>query len=147
MQKMSKSLMLLALAVSLVIGGVLVGGCSTSDPEPAQIILNLSPQQASDLIQDNANNIDFLVIDVRALQEFDTTGHIENAILIDYHSDVFEDRIGYLDRDKIYLIYCQTGIRSGAALAVMEDLGFVEVYMISDGLDAWEGAGLPVVIE
>jgi rhodanese-related sulfurtransferase len=29
----------------------------------------------------------------------------------------------------------------------MEDLGFVEVYMISDGLDAWEGAGLPVVIE
>ncbi len=138
--------MLLALAVSLVIGVVLVGGCRTSEPEPTQIILNLSPQQAADLIQDNANNIDFFIIDVRTPGEF-AEGHIENAIMIDYYSDIFADRIGFLDRDKIYLTYCQTGIRSGASLALMEDLGFMEVYVISGGIEAWEAAGLPVVIE
>ena len=146
MRKMSKSLMLLALAVSLVISVVLVGGCTTSGTEPTQIIENRTPQQAYDLIQDNANNVDFLVIDVRTLEEFDE-GYIENAILIDYYSDIFEDRIGFLDKDKTYLIYCQNGIRSGAALALFEDLGFMEVYNMLDGIDAWLEAGLPIVTE
>ncbi len=147
MQKMSKSLMLLALAVSLVIGVVLTGGCTTSEPEPpTQIIENLTPQQADDLIQANANNVDFFIIDVRTPGEF-AEGHIENAIVIDYHSDIFADRIGYLDRDKIYLIYCDVGNRSGVSLALFEELGFMEVYNMLDGINAWQEAGLPVVIE
>ena len=75
MPKISKSLMLLALAVSLVMGIVLTGGCTTSEPEPTQIILNLSPQQASDLMQNNANDIDFLIIVVRTLGDF-ADGHL-----------------------------------------------------------------------
>lgn len=147
MQKMGKSLILLALAVSLVIGVTLVGGCRTSGTDtPTQIIENRTPQQAYDLIQDNAYNVDFFIIDVRTLEEF-TAGHIENAILIDYYSDIFEDRIGYLDKDKTYLIYCQNGIRSGAALADMERLGFLEVYNMLDGIDVWQAEGLPIVTE
>ena len=146
MQKMSKRLMLLAFAVLLVIGVVLIGGCGTKEPEPAQIILNLSPQQAYDLIQDNTNNVDFLIIDVRTPVEF-AESHIENAIIIDYNSDIFEDRIGFLDREKIYLIYCKTGARGGNVLAIMEELGFTEVYMISGGSEAWQEDELPVVAE
>jgi rhodanese-related sulfurtransferase len=137
--------MLLALAVSLVIGVGLAGGCTTSEPDiSTQIILNLSPQQASDLIQDNANNIDFLIIDVQTLEEF-TERHIENAILIDYYSETFRDMIGYLDRNRTYLIYCDVGSRSGVTLALFEELGFMEVYNLSGGLNAWQAEGLPVV--
>jgi len=142
-----KNLVLLLLAVSLVVGVVLVGGCTTSESDtPTQIILNLSPQQASDLIQNNANNIDFLIIDVRALEEF-TERHIENAILVDYHSETFEDMIGYLDRDRTYLVYCDVGNRSGVTLALFEDLGFMEAYNLSGGLNDWQAEGLPVVTE
>lgn len=147
MQKMGKGLILLALAVSLVIGVVLVGGCTTSGTDtPTQIIENRTPQQAYDLIQANAYNVDFFIIDVRTLEEFDE-GHIENAILIDYYSDIFEDRIGYLDKDKTYLIYCDVGNRSGTALALFEELGFMEVYNMLDGIDVWQAEGLPVVTE
>ncbi len=144
MPKISKSLMLLALAVSLVIGLVLAGGCTTTEPEPTQIIANLTPQQAYDLIQSNAYNVDFFIIDVRTPAEF-AEGHIENAIVIDYYSDIFAERIGYLDKDKIYLIYCDVGNRSGAALAIFEDLEFLEVYNMLDGIDAWQAEGLPVI--
>lgn len=144
---MSKSLIMLALVVSLVIGVMLVSGCTTKEPEPpTQIILNLTPEQADDLIQENANNVDFFIIDVQTPQEF-AEGHIENAILIDYYSETFTNTISYLDRDKIYLIYCQNGVRSGAALAIMEDLGFMEVYHLESGIEAWQAAELPVVTE
>ena len=146
MPKMSRVLILLALAVSLVIGVVLVGGCTTPEPEPTQIILNLTPQQAFDLIQNNANDIDFLIIDVRTPEEF-ADGHIENAIMINFYSETFRDNIGNLDRNKTYLIYCDVGNRSGVTLALFEELGFMEVYNMSGGLNIWLQEGLPVVTD
>jgi|TARA_B100000315_G_C14439003_1_gene523818 rhodanese-related sulfurtransferase len=144
MPRIGKSLMLSALAVSLVIGLVLAGGCTTPEPEPTQIILNLSSQQAWDLIQNNTNDIDFLIIDARTPKEF-AEGHIEHAIVIDYNAGTFEEMVGYLDRNKTYLIYCDVGNRSGAALAVFEDLGFMEAYNMLDGINAWQADGLPII--
>lgn len=146
---MSKNLMLLALAVSLVIGVVLAGGCAgkeTPTVTETQIIEVIAPQEAFTLIQDNANNPDFVIIDIRTLEEF-AEGHIANAINIDYYSETFTDELNNLDKNKVYLIYCQWGNRSGAALAIMEGLNFREVYAMSGGIDAWQEEELPVVTE
>ncbi len=143
MPKMSKNLVMLALAMSLVIGVALAGGCASNE---TQIIESLSPQQASALIQDNANNIDFLIIDVRTPGEF-AEGYIEGAILIDYYAATFRDELDELDKNKEYLIYCRSGARSGASLPIMEELGFQEVHDIAGGILAWNAQGLPVVTE
>ncbi len=134
-----KNFMVLVLAVSLVTGVVLTGGCATT-----QVIKDVTPQEAFTLIQNNQNNLDFEIIDVRTPEEFGE-GHIENAINIDFYSETFRDELDNLDKNKTYLIYCRSGGRSGKALTMMDELNFEEVYNISGGVVAWEAAGLPTV--
>ena len=116
----------------------------TITPALPQIIESISPQEAFALIHGNQNNPDFVIIDVRTTEEI-AGGYIEDAIFIDYYSDTFMDELNSLDKDKVYLIYCRSGGRSGPTLATMEELGFMEVYELLGGILAWQGAGLPVV--
>ena len=143
-----KNLMMLVLSVSLVTGVVLTGGCAGNETAtletPNQIIENITPQEAFTLIQNNQNNPDFVIIDVRTSEEF-TREHIENAINIDYYSETFRDELNQLDKSKSYLIYCRSGNRSGNALNIMAELNFREVYNISGGIIAWNAEGLPTV--
>jgi len=136
------------LLVSLVIGVVLIGGCAeiaTPQQEvPTQTIENITPQEAFTLIQNNQNNPDFVIIDVRTPQEF-AEEHIENAINIDFRSETFRDELSKLDKNKTYLIYCRSGGRSGNALNIMEELNFEEVYNMSGGIIVWNTEGLPTI--
>lgn len=137
MAKMSlKNLILLVLSVSLVIGVVLTGGCVQE-----QIIEDITPQEAFTLIQDNQNNPDFVIIDVRTPEEF-AEEYIENAINMDYYSKTFRDELNNLDKNKTYLVYCRSGKRSGNALDIMKELNFREAYNIG-GIIEWKAAGLP----
>ncbi len=143
-----KNLVVLALSVSLVIGVILTGGCvrdETATPEtPTQIIEDITPQEAFTLIQNNQNNPDFVIIDVRTPGEF-TEEHIENATNIDFYSETFREMLNTLDKNKTYLIYCRSGGRSGSALDIMAELSFEEVYNILGGILSWEAEGLPTV--
>ncbi|MFC1938238.1 rhodanese-like domain-containing protein [Chloroflexota bacterium] len=121
----------------LVTGVILAGGCAeVATPEqgaPAQIIENITPREAFTLIQDNEDNPDFAIIDVRTPEEF-AEGHVEDAIIIDFYSESFRRELDTLDKNKTYLIYCQSGNRSGKALKIMVELGFKEVYNMSGGI-------------
>jgi rhodanese-related sulfurtransferase len=134
------------LIILLVTAVILTVGCAkttTPEPEtPTQIIEDITTDQASTLIEENQNNPDFVILDVRTPAEFDS-GHIENAINIDYYSDTFQDELDSLDKDKTYLIYCEVGGRSKDALAIMKGLGFMEVYNMLDGINQWQADGLP----
>jgi len=134
--------MMLMLSASLVAGAVLAGGCIGK----AQIIETITPQEAFSLIQENQDNPDFAIIDVRTPEEF-ADEHMENAINIDYNSETFQDELNILDKNKTYLIYCRTGGRSECALDMMAELDFREVYNMSDGLNEWVAAGLPTAQE
>jgi len=138
-----KSLMALILSVSLLIGAFGAVGCAPTREAPTQIIETITPQEASTLIQDNKDNPDFVILDVRTPKEF-AEEHIENAINIDYHSETFWDELNKLDKDKTYLIYCRSGARSAKALNIMEELNFREVYNLG-GIIAWKAEGLPTV--
>ena len=132
-----KNLLLLVLPASLVIGAILTGGCVQ-----AQIIEDITPQEAFTLIQNNQNNPDFVIIDVRTREEF-TEEHIENAINIDYYAESFQDELNNLDKDKTYLVYCRSGKRSRNALDTMKELNFREAYNMSGGIIQWTAEGLP----
>ncbi|MBA7649849.1 Thiosulfate sulfurtransferase GlpE [subsurface metagenome] len=132
-----KNLLLSVLTGALVIGVVLTGGCT-----PTQIAKDITPQAAFTLIQENQNNPDFVILDVRTPEEF-ADGHIENTINIDFYSDTFQDELDNLDKNKTYLIYCRSGGRSGKALNIMAELNFKEVYNVSGGVIAWKAEELP----
>lgn len=126
--------------IVLVAGVMLIAGCKT----PVQIIGDITVQEAFDLIEEEQDNPDFAIIDVRTPEEY-TEGHIENAVNIDFRTDDFEDRISELDREKTYVIYCRSGVRSAGAFDVMERLDFHEAYNVLEGITGWTDAGFPVV--
>ena len=136
-----KTFIVLVLSLSLVIGATLTGGCLRNE---TATIEDISPQEASNLIQDNQNNPDFVIIDVRTPQEF-TEEHIENATNIDFYSETFRDMLNNLDKNKTYLIYCRVGGRSGSALDIMAELNFKEAYNILGGINLWKTGGFPTV--
>lgn len=134
-----KKFVALALAGLFIISSVLAGGCVQT-----QTIKDVSPKEASILIQNNRNNPDFVIIDVRTPQEF-ADGHIANAVNIDYYSVTFRNDIDKLVKSKTYLVYCQSGGRSQNSAKIMEELNFSKVYNILGGIVAWESAELPTV--
>jgi len=144
-KKSLKNLMMLVLSVLLVAGAVLAGGCIGK----AQIVETITPQEAFSLIQENQDNPDFVIIDLRWSEAF-AYEHIENAINIYYFSETFQDELSQLDKDKTYLIYCTCPTCSGIdrkALNIMAELNLREVYRMSGGLIGWEVEGCPTVGE
>jgi len=136
-----KNFVALALSVSLVIGVALTGGCVLDE---TATIEDITPQEAFTLIQNNQDNPDFVIIDVRTPEEFGAE-HIENATNINFYSETFRDMLNNLDKNKTYLIYCKVGGRSGSALDIMAELNFKEVYNILGGINLWKAEGFPTV--
>lgn len=126
--------------ILLLICATSIIGC-TSDTTSEQIIEKISSQQAFELFEENKNNEDFIIIDVRTPEEF-ATEHLPGAININFFSPTFRDELNKLGKNKTYLIYCRSGNRSGQALIIMKELAFNEVYD-AGGISDWVNAGYP----
>ena len=125
---------------------ILFSICSVLSYAYAQgaIYKEIMPEEAYSLIQKQKENPDFMIIDVRTPEEFETE-RIMGAVNINIRSKSFEDDVKALQRDKIYLIYCRSGNRSGKALALFKHLGFNHVYNMAEGINGWLKAGYPVI--
>jgi len=127
-----------------VLTGILLIFVSACSSAASNIAENIAVQDSYNLIQDNQNNSDFVILDIRTPQEY-ATGFIEDAVNIDYYATIFRDDIDKLDKDKTYLVYCRTANRSGQAMSTFNDLGFTDVYDMQGGIVAWQAAGYSVV--
>ena len=118
-----------------------VSSMTVADNVEEKFLLDVTVEEAAELIADNP---DIVILDVRTPREFKRS-HIENAINIDYHSFSFKSKIRKLDRDKTYLIHCQSGVRSGKTIPLLRIEGFNKVYHMGAGMRAWQEAGLPSI--
>jgi rhodanese-related sulfurtransferase len=103
-------------------------------------LLNITPEESLALITNNVGNTNFVILDVRTPTEF-ATGHIKSAININYYSTTFQDELAVLDRNKTYLVYCGSGMRSGNTLPIMCRLSFRTAYNMIIGY--WAFSALP----
>ena len=108
------------------------------------IYRDLTVVQSDSLIQAHIGDTNFVILDVRQIGPYNS-GHIANAINIDYYDPNFSSLIAALDHNKIYLVHCQSGGRSAATFAMMQTQHFREVYNMLGGMGAWLAAGYPVV--
>lgn len=74
-----------------------------------------------------------VILDVRTSKEFDG-GHIEGAININV--DDLRENIQNLDKEKVYAIYCQVGLRGYLANRIMRNNGFKAVNL-NGGYNLW----------
>lgn len=130
----------------IAINGFLNPGCYPIYIEKSEKVRELSAKEALSMINRNKDNSDFIILDIRTLEEY-KSGHLENSIRIDYYSEDFEEQLDKLDKNKTYLIYCRSGNRSLKALNIMLELGFKEVYHISGGINEWTAEGYPIVVD
>jgi len=124
--------MLIALAVvsgALLLAPILQGAVATG----------LGPNEAVQLI----NREKAVVIDVCEPAEF-AAGHVVGAKNIPL-GELESKLVGAVKNKKLPLILvCQSGARSGRAMAAAKTLGYAQVHSLGGGLAAWKSAGLPL---
>lgn len=86
---------------------------------------------------------DIQLIDVRTEEEYNS-GHLKNAVNINYNANDFEDKIGKLDKSKPTFIYCLSGGRSASAMLDMSSNGFKELYNMKGGILQWKSKSFPL---
>lgn len=98
----------------------------------------LSATQAVRLINQGAR-----IVDIREQKQFDD-GHIVDAINIpaDELADQFEKK---LKAAKTVIVVCDTGSRSGQAVAMLRRSGVEKAFNLQGGLSSWRQENLPVV--
>lgn len=106
----------------------------------------LTPAAAAKLIQTHGADHDFIILDVRTSAEY-ATGHIPNAVLLDFNSPDFADKIEAMPKNATYLVYCRSGARSAKAATLLREKGFLEVLEIKGGMIGWQKEGLPLAKE
>jgi len=109
----------------------------------AQTYENITVSEAQMLIDQNQDNAIFTILDVRTPGEYNVA-HLEGAYMRNFYDSDFMQQLDSLNKDRIYLIYCQSGNRSGQAFTMMQNLGFSEVYNMLGGISAWLSAGFSV---
>jgi len=97
---------------------------------------NLSSEAFSEAAKAMEGNI---IVDVRTAKEF-STGHIPNAINLDFLADDFLDKIEQLEKDKTYFIYCRSGRRSIRVCTWMRNGGFEnkKIFNLDKGFVEWK---------
>ena len=132
--KMKKIIKFLILPMVLILG--LVGCSKEESKEPSTN--NLNPTVTTDeglkIINDNKDNQDFVLLDVRTKSEYDElyiAGSI-NKPLMDY--DLFIEAISDISKDKRILIYCRTDNRSKQAYDYMQQAGYEKCQYMLGGI-------------
>ena len=77
-----------------------------------------------------------IILDVRTPAEFAESA-IKGAINIDVNASNFKEKVSTLDKEKSYLIYCRSGMRSVKACNLMAENGFNKMFNLLGGYQAW----------
>ena len=120
---------------------VLVAGCRQITTQTVSVpVSTITASDANNMIAQNIGNQNFVILDVRSANAY-ASRHIPGAIDISYEPRQFKNDVTKLDRNKQYLVYCQTGVNSATAAQIMAGLGFKDVQDITGGYAAWVQAG------
>ena len=110
----------------------------------SELYEDIDVDTAYNMINDTITYPDLIILDVRALSEYEES-HLNNSILIPH--DELEARIDeiieYIDVEII--VYCRSGFRSEIAVDILISNNFTKVYNMLGGINGWIDAGYPTV--
>ena len=104
--------------------------------EYAQTIANITADSAHTLTQIYAQDPNFVILDVRTPGEYNA-GHLDKGVNLDFYGVNFGKILDSIDKNKIYLIHCASGGRSGKAKDSMANRNFQTVYNMMGGYNKW----------
>ena len=135
---------IIAFLILLSIG---FNACTSSQSSPAETEISQSEQIAKNVDPKEFNELvakaDGQLVDVRTADEFNE-GNIAEAVNIDFYNPDFQELLQKLEKNKPVYVYCRSGRRSGIAMNMMKEMGFVAVYNLDGGIKSWQAQGLPI---
>ena len=99
-------------------------------------IKTIDADQAYQMVQDKNCNL----IDIREINELETTGRVEGAshiprgmleVYLDPNSPIFQN--GKIEKNKEFVLFCAGGVRSALAVKSLKDMGYQKVSHIDGG--------------
>ena len=90
----------------------------------------LSKEEVKTLLK-NENSI---LLDVRTEEEY-WENSLEETINIPLHE--LQDRAFELDKNKTYITFCRSGVRSKTAALILLEEGFQSIYSSEEGILTW----------
>jgi len=99
-------------------------------------IQNLHSVWVSDFKNELEKN-DWVILDIRTIWELKQTWIISWANHMDFYKSNFKDKLGSLDKNEKYLIYCRSWNRSWNALNTMKELWFTNVVELDWWINSW----------
>ncbi len=127
--------------------GLLLTACSVpAEPQQKETgpIIHIGASKAAELLAAEDAATRPVIVDIRTKREFEG-GHLKDAQNIDFFEDDFAAQLAKLDKNKAYILHCQSGGRSKSSLDQWKKLGFTKVYHLDGGFLGWKRAKLPVV--
>lgn len=104
---------------------------------------NVKVHEVVKLMEEYKKSEKLVILDVRTPEEYEN-GCLPGALNIDIQDKSFYKTIKPLDKSKMYIVYCKSGIRSEEAISVMNKLGFKNVLHMFEGMDGWKDKRLKV---
>ena len=100
-------------------------------------------------LNEEKNNENLVIIDVRSKEIIQSDGMIEGAInvprgMLEFHADQSEDnpfRVTDINPNKKLVLYCGVGGQSALSTKTLQDMGFNNVYNLTGGANGWVEAG------
>lgn len=103
----------------------------TRQPREEQVPV---PQMSVEHLSDLSGSADYLLIDVRETHERQGR-KIDGSLHLPLNS--LREVIGQLDREKLIIVYCETGGRSEKAARILLQHQFQSVFSLAGGMAAW----------
>ena len=130
------------LIIALLSIGVALSACSgpsnTSAPASSGGYMDVTPEEAKTLIE---NNPDLIIIDVSPNY---ADGHLPGAVNYYAGDGSLDEAIPSLDKNGKYLVYCHVDSVSILGAQKLVDAGFKTVYRLEGNYSAWVDAGYPI---
>jgi rhodanese-related sulfurtransferase len=137
---MAKRRCIFTISLTLVAFLLLCGSAATANAQEKKSfpIQNIPPFDAQMLVRDRT---DLVVVDVRTEKERSRAA-IPGSIHLEM-SEIFRGNYA-LQQDTPVLLYCAVGGRSYAAAKWLRGRGFLEIYNLDGGIEAWQKNGFDV---
>lgn len=102
------------------------------------------PQIPTDVVHKAiVEKADIILLDVRTPEEYER-GKIEGSINVPVDNIASQITTNIPDKNKTIYVYCLSGSRSDTAVNTMIQLGYVNVFSITNGLLMWRAKKYPL---
>ena len=98
----------------------------------------------SDLQFIEIQDTDYILVDVRTAEEYES-GHIQDAVNFNFHSESFQNDILSLDKSASIVLYCRTQNRSTKTANYLKENGYKEIAVLEGGITSWVKNGNDLV--